>query len=89
MVVTVAPLPNSISFSPPHYSTKERQETRLVLRQPPLYQVVLHKVHVHPPTPDKDKDKEEDDEDDLTLLINSAKFDISRVTEVGILGVGK
>ena len=33
--------------------------------------------------------KEEDDEDDLTLLINSAKFDIGRATEVGSLGVGK
>ena len=38
---------------------------------------------------DEDKDKEEDDEDDLTLLINSAKFDIGRATEVGSLGVGK
>ena len=37
---------------------------------------------------DKDKDKEEDDEDYLTLLINSAKFDISR-GQVGSLGVGK
>ena len=33
-----------------------------------------------PPDKDKDKDNEEDDRDDLTLLINSAKFDISRVT---------
>ena len=43
------------------------------------------------PTPDKDKDKdkEEDDKDDMTLLINSAKLDIVRVTEVGSLGVGK
>ena len=49
---------------------------------------MLHKVHVHPPTPDKDKDKEENDEDDLMLLINSANFDIGRVTEVGSLGVG-
>ena len=44
-----------------------------------------------PPNKDKykDKDKEENEEDDLTLLINSAKFDIGRVTEVGSLGVGK
>ena len=42
----------------------------------------------HPP-PDKEKDNEEDDKDDLTLLINSAKFDIGRVTEVGSFGVGK
>ena len=42
-----------------------------------------------PPNKDKDKDKEEDDEDDLTLLINSAKFDIGRTTEVGSLVVGK
>ena len=45
-------------------------------------------MSTHPPT-NKDKDKEEDDEDDLTLLINSAKFDISRVTEVSSLGLGK
>ena len=38
---------------------------------------------------DKDKDKKEDDEDDLMLLINSAKFYIGMVTEVGSLGVGK
>ena len=38
----------------------------------------------HPP-PNKDKDKEEDDEDNVTLLINSEKFDIGRVTEVGSL----
>ena len=42
----------------------------------------------HPP-PKPDKDKNEDDEDDLTLLINSAKFDIGRSKEVGSLGVGK
>ena len=50
-----------------------------------------------PPENDKDKDKdkdnykdkEEDDEDDLMLLINSSKFDINRVTEVGNLVVGK
>ena len=35
------------------------------------------------------KDKEEDDENDLTLLINSANFDIGRVMEVGSLGLGK
>ena len=40
-----------------------------------------------PYPPDKDKDK--DGEDDLTLLINSANFNIVRVTEVGSLGVGK
>ena len=45
-------------------------------------------MSTHPP-PNKDKDKEEDEEDDLTLLINSAKFDIGRATEVGSLGVGK
>ena len=45
-------------------------------------------MSTHPP-PNKDKDKEEDDEDDVTLLINSAKFDIGRATEVGSLGVGK
>ena len=88
-MVTVAPPPTIISFYPPHYSTKERQDTRLVLCQPPLYQVVLHKVHFHPPTPNKYKGKEEDDEDDLTLLINSANFDISTVMEVGSLGVVK
>ena len=58
-----------------------------------MYQVVLHKVPVHQPTPnkekDKDMDKEEDDEDDLTLLTNSANFDIGRVREVGSLVVGK
>ena len=43
-------------------------------------------MSTHPPP---NKDKEEDDEDDLTLLINSAKFDIGRATEVGSLGVGK
>ena len=42
-----------------------------------------------PPDKDKDKDKEEYDKDDLTLLTNSAKFDIGRVTEVGSFGVGK
>ena len=42
-----------------------------------------------PPDKDKDKDKEEDDKDDLTLLINSAKFDIGRVAEIGILGLIK
>ena len=45
-------------------------------------------MYVHP-HPNKDKDKEEDDEDDMTLLINPAKFDIGRATEVGSLGVGK
>ena len=45
-------------------------------------------MSIHPP-PNKDKGKEEDDEDDLTLLINSAKFNIGRVTEVGSFGVGK
>ena len=44
-------------------------------------------MYTYPP-PNKDKDKEEDDEDDLTLLIKISKFDISRVTEVGSLGVG-
>ena len=88
MVLTVSP-PTSISFSPPHYSNKEIQETCLVLCQPPLYQVVLRKFHVHPPTPDRDKDKEEDDEDYLTLLINSSNFYICRVKQVGSLGVGK
>ena len=39
--------------------------------------------------PDKDKEKEEDDEGDLALLINLVNFDIGRVTEVGILVVGK
>ena len=73
----------SISLYPPHYHTKERQDTGLVLRQSPLYQVVIHRVHVHPPTPDMDKDKEEDDEDDLMLLINTANFYIGTVTEVG------
>ena len=32
-------------------------------------------MSAHPP-PDTDKDKEEDDKDVLTLLINSAKFDM-------------
>ena len=51
---------------------------------------MIHQVRVRPPTPpDMDKDKEEDDEDDVTLLINSAKFNIGRATEVGSLGVGK
>ena len=45
-------------------------------------------MSTHPP-PDKDKDKEEDDRYDLTLLTNSSKFDIGRVTEVGSFGVGK
>ena len=45
-------------------------------------------MSAHPP-PDKDKDKEEDDKDDLTLLINSEKFDIGRVTKVGSFVVGK
>ena len=45
-------------------------------------------MSAHPP-PNKDKDKEEDEEDDLILLINSAKFDIGRATEVGSLIVGK
>ena len=45
-------------------------------------------MSTHPP-PNKDKDKEEDDKDDLTLFINSAKFDIGRAKEVGSLGVGK
>ena len=45
-------------------------------------------MSTHPP-PNKDKEKEGDDEDDLKLLINSAKFDIGRMTEVGNLGVGK
>ena len=45
-------------------------------------------MSTHPPH-NKDKEKEEDDEDDLTLLINSSKFDIGRATEVGSLGVGK
>ena len=38
---------------------------------------------------DKEKDKEEDNEDYPTFLINSSKLDISRVMEVGSLGVGK
>ena len=43
-------------------------------------------MSIHPPP---EKDKEEDYEDDLKLLINSAKFNIGGVTEVGSLGVGK
>ena len=38
---------------------------------------------------DKEKDKEGDNEEDLKFLINSANFDIVRVTEVGSLGVDK
>ena len=45
-------------------------------------------MSIHPPS-DKDKYKEEGDKDELKLLINSAKFDIGRATEVGSLGVGK
>ena len=45
-------------------------------------------MSTHPP-PDKDKYKEEDDKDDPTFLINSAKFDIGRVTKVGSFGAGK
>ena len=45
-------------------------------------------MSTHPP-PDKDKDKEEDEKDDLTLLINSSKFDIVRAAEVGSLLLGK
>ena len=56
---------------------------------------MLRKVNepTNPPPPYKDKykykDKEEDYKDDLTLLINLVNFDIGRVTEVGILGLGK
>ena len=47
-------------------------------------------MSTHPdPDKDKDKDKEEDDDEDLTLLINSAKFGIGMVNEVGSLGLGK
>ena len=51
---------------------------------------LCNRLCFHPP-PNKDKEnyKEEDDEDDLTFLINLAKFDISRATEVGSLVVGK
>ena len=66
-------------------------------RRPALYSAnplctrlcVIRFMSTHPPTPDKDKYKEEDDKDDLTLLIDSANFDIGRVAEVGILGVYK
>ena len=55
-----------------------------------MYQVVLHKVHVHPPHPEKDNDKykEEYDEDYLTFLINLSKFNIGRLTDMGSLVVG-
>ena len=45
-------------------------------------------MSIHPPH-EKDKDNGEDGKDDLTLLINSANFDIGRVTELVSLGVGK
>ena len=51
MVVTVAPTPYyyTLSLSPLLYPGETGDP--LLLRHPPLYQVVLHKVHVPPPPP--------------------------------------
>ena len=61
-------------------------------RRPDLYSdnsLCTRLCFIRYPHPPPEKDKEEDDKDDLTLLINSTKFDIGRVTEVGSFGVGK
>ena len=48
-----------------------------------MYFIRFMSIH-SPPDKYKYKDKEEDDDDDLTLLINSAKFDIGRSRQVRI-----
>ena len=82
------PPPTSISFPPLLIILPRRY------RRPALYSAnplstrlcFIRFMSTHPPP---NKDKEEDDEDDLTLLINSDKFDIGRATDVGSLRVGK
>ena len=89
MVVTVAPPLLVYPFPLPIILSRRD-------RRPDLYSVnplctrlcFIRFMSTHPP-PNNDKYKEEDDKDDLILLINSAKFYIVRVTEVGIFGVGK
>ena len=89
MVVTVAP-PLLVHPFPFLIILPRRYRKTAMYSVNPLSTMLcfIRFMSTHPP-PNKDKDKEEDNEDDLELLINSAKFDIGRATEVGSLGVGK
>ena len=85
--------PTIISLYPPHILPRKDSIPALNSAKPLCNRLCFIRFMYTHPTPDKDKDKdkykEEDNGDDLTLLINSSKFDIGRVTEVGSLGVGK
>ena len=88
------PSPTIISFSHPHYYTKERQDTRLVLQQPHMYQVVplIWFMYTHPPlTRTRTMTRKRKSKRMMMrgLLINLVKFVFVRVTEVVSLGVGK
>ena len=89
MVVTVAPPLLVYPFSLPIILPRRDRRPASYSANPLCIRLCFIRfMSTHPP-PDKDKDKEEDDEDDLTLLINSAKLNIGRVTEVDSLRVGK
>ena len=89
MFVTIVPSPLVYPFTLPIILPRRDRRSALYSANPLCTRFCFIRFMSNHPPPDKDKDKEEDDEDDLTLLINSAKFDIGRVTEVGSLGVGK
>ena len=89
MVVTVSPTLLVYPFPLPIILPRRDRRPALYSANPLCTRLCFIRFMSTHPTPDKEKDKEEGDEDDLTLLINSANFDIGRVMEVGSLGVGK
>ena len=89
MVVTVAPPLLVYPFPLLIILPRRYQRPALYSANPLSTRLCFIRFMSTNPPPDKEKDKEDDDKYDLTLLINSAKFDIGRVTEVGSFGVGK
>ena len=89
MVVTVSPPLLVYPFPLPSILSRRDRRPALYSANPLCTRLCVIRFMSAPPPPNKDKDKEEGDEDDLTLLINSAKFDIGRATEVVSVGVGK
>ena len=91
MVLTVAPPLLVYPFPLPIILPRRDSRPALYSANPLCTRLCFIRfMSTHPlPYEYKYKDKEEDDEDDLTLLINSAKFFIGRVTGVGSLGVVK
>ena len=83
MVVNVAPTVLLYPFPLPNIIPRIDRRPALYSANPLCTRLCFIRfMYTHQP-PYKDKEKEEDDEDDLTLLINSSKFDISRATKVG------